>query len=78
MANIGGLVTNNQAILAGGIETILSGGVVTGIPNSGTGISGGTVRVLSGGEFDHGTILSGGVLNVSAGASVHDITSVST
>jgi len=55
-ANVLGSVTSNNAVLAGGVENISSGGVVSGVPNSGTGISGGIVNVLSSGALDHATV----------------------
>ena len=71
--NVAGTMLHNQAISAGGVENVLSGGVVTGVTGSGTSISG-TVNVFAGGEFDHATIFTnGGVLNLSAGASAHNI-----
>ena len=71
--NVGGTVLSNVSVFAGGIENVLSGGVVTGVTGSGTGISGGTVNVSSGGAIDHATVISGGVLNVTSGATAHNI-----
>jgi autotransporter passenger strand-loop-strand repeat protein len=68
-----GTITNNVAVFAGGLEVISSGGVQTGQSGSGTGISGGTIDVLSGGELDHATVSSGGTLDVSAGGTIHNI-----
>ncbi|TWC06727.1 autotransporter passenger strand-loop-strand repeat protein [Bradyrhizobium macuxiense] len=71
--NVGGTVLSNVAVLAGGVENVLSGGVVTGVTGSGTGISGGTVNVSSGGAIDHTTVSSGGVLNILSGATAHHV-----
>ncbi|MHC2467869.1 hypothetical protein [Bradyrhizobium embrapense] len=71
--NVAGTVLGNVGVYDGGVENVLSGGVVTGVPGSGTGISGGTVNVLSGGALDHLTV-SSGTLNVSAGGTAHDLT----
>ncbi|WP_342711237.1 AIDA repeat-containing protein [Bradyrhizobium sp. B124] len=71
--NVGGTVLSNVAVLAGGIENVLSGGVVTGVTSSGTGISGGTVNVSSGGAIDHTTVSSGGMLNILSGATAHHV-----
>ncbi|MBR1207448.1 hypothetical protein [Bradyrhizobium sp. AUGA SZCCT0124] len=71
--NVAGTITSNTAVIDGGVENVLSGGVVTGVPGSGTGVSGGTVNVLSGGALDHLTV-SSGTLNVSAGGTAHDLT----
>ncbi|MHC2251102.1 autotransporter passenger strand-loop-strand repeat protein [Bradyrhizobium embrapense] len=71
--NVGGTVLSNVAVFAGGIENVFYGGVVTGVTGSGTGISGGTVNVSSGGAIDHTTIISGGVLNVRSGATAHNV-----
>ncbi|MGY3527526.1 AIDA repeat-containing protein [Bradyrhizobium sp. USDA 4452] len=71
--NVGGTVLSNVAVFAGGIENVFSGGVVTGVTGSGTGISGGTVNVSSGGAIDHTTVISGGVLNVRSGATAHNV-----
>ena len=71
--NVGGTVLSNVAVFAGGVENVLSGGVVTGVTGSGTGISGGTVNVSSGGALDHATVSGGGVLNVASGATAHNI-----
>ncbi|WP_342711236.1 hypothetical protein AAFG13_04430 [Bradyrhizobium sp. B124] len=71
--NVGGTVLSNVSVFAGGIENVFSGGVVTGVTGSGTGISGGTVNVSSGGAIDHTTVISGGVLNIKSGAAAHDI-----
>ncbi|MCC8960436.1 hypothetical protein H8B02_45680, partial [Bradyrhizobium sp. Pear77] len=57
-------VTSNTAVLTGGVETVLSGGLITGAINSGTGISGGTLNVLAGGSAAFVAVSSGGVLNV--------------
>ncbi|WP_163163956.1 hypothetical protein, partial [Bradyrhizobium uaiense] len=38
--NVGGTVLSNVAVFAGGVENVFSGGVVTGVTSSGTGISG--------------------------------------
>ncbi len=58
---------------SGGVETVSSGGVVSGNPIAGTGISGGTVDVLSGGAFEFAAVSSGGILNVSSGGAVYYI-----
>ncbi|QOZ34391.1 AIDA repeat-containing protein [Bradyrhizobium sp. CCBAU 53421] len=71
--NVGGTVLSNVGVFAGGIENVFSGGVVTGVTGSGTGISGGTVNVSSGGAIDHTTVISGGVLNVQSGATAHHV-----
>ncbi|SEC02388.1 hypothetical protein [Bradyrhizobium erythrophlei] len=71
--NVGGTVLSNVSVFAGGIENVLSGGVVTGVTGSGTGISGGTVNVSSGGAIDHTTVISGGVLNIKSGATAHNV-----
>ncbi|MGY3589497.1 autotransporter passenger strand-loop-strand repeat protein [Bradyrhizobium sp. USDA 4341] len=71
--NVGGTVLSNVAVFAGGIENVFSGGVVTGVTSSGTGISGGTVNVSSGGAIDHTTVSSGGILNVLSGATAHHV-----
>ncbi|WP_375783092.1 AIDA repeat-containing protein [Bradyrhizobium sp. Pha-3] len=71
--NVGGTVLSNVAVFAGGVENVFSGGVVTGVTGSGTGISGGTVNVSSGGAIDHTTVISGGVLNVLSGATAHNV-----
>ncbi|WP_420971556.1 AIDA repeat-containing protein [Bradyrhizobium sp. B120] len=71
--NVGGTVLSNVAVFAGGIENVFSGGVVTGVTGSGTGISGGTVNVSSGGAIDHTTVISGGVLNVLSGATANHV-----
>ncbi|UGY03026.1 AIDA repeat-containing protein [Bradyrhizobium quebecense] len=71
--NVGGTVLSNVAVFAGGIENVFSGGVVTGVTGSGTGISGGMVNVSSGGAIDHTTVSSGGVLNVMSGATAHHV-----
>ncbi|MGY3698448.1 autotransporter passenger strand-loop-strand repeat protein [Bradyrhizobium sp. USDA 3240] len=71
--NVGGTVLSNVAVFAGGIENVFSGGVVTGVTGSGTGISGGTVNVSSGGAIDHMTVSSGGMLNVLSGATAHNV-----
>ncbi|MGY3482155.1 autotransporter passenger strand-loop-strand repeat protein [Bradyrhizobium sp. USDA 4011] len=71
--NVGGTVLSNVSVFAGGIENVFSGGVVTGVTGSGTGISGGRVNVSSGGAIDHTTVISGGVLNIASGAAAHDI-----
>ena len=67
-----GTVLSNVAVYDGGVENVLSGGVVTGVTGSGTGVSGGTVNVFGGGALDHLTV-SSGTLNVSAGGTVHNI-----
>ncbi|SED91990.1 autotransporter passenger strand-loop-strand repeat-containing protein [Bradyrhizobium erythrophlei] len=71
--NVAGTVLGNVGVYDGGVENVLAGGVVTGVPGSGTGVSGGTVNVLSGGALDHLTV-SSGTLNVSAGGTAHDVT----
>ncbi|WP_375774761.1 AIDA repeat-containing protein [Bradyrhizobium sp. ma5] len=71
--NVGGTVLSNVAVFAGGIENVFSGGVVIGVTGSGTGISGGTVNVSSGGAIDHTTVSSGGMLNVLSGATAHNV-----
>ncbi|WP_375778515.1 hypothetical protein ACE103_04785 [Bradyrhizobium sp. ma5] len=71
--NVAGTVLGNVGVFDGGVENVLSGGVVTGAPGLGTGISGGTVNVLAGGALDHLTV-SSGTLNVSAGGTAHDLT----
>ncbi|WP_063695467.1 hypothetical protein [Bradyrhizobium embrapense] len=71
--NIGGTVLSNVSVFAGGIENVFAGGIVTGVTGSGTGISGGTVNVSSGGAIDHSTVIGGGVLNIASGAVAHDI-----
>ena len=48
--NVAGTVTSDVAVFSGGVETVSSGGVVSGQHGAGTAISGGTVNVLSGGE----------------------------
>ncbi|WP_375787265.1 hypothetical protein ACE10Z_06865 [Bradyrhizobium sp. Pha-3] len=70
--NVSGTVLSNVAVYGGGVENVLSGGVVTGVTGSGTGVSGGTVNVLAGGALDHLTV-SSGTLNVSAGGTAHNI-----
>ncbi|MCS3446158.1 MULTISPECIES: beta strand repeat-containing protein [Bradyrhizobium] len=72
--NVSGTFLNNGGVYAGGVENVYSGGVVTGVTSSGTGISGGTVNVFGGGALDHATVSSGGVLNVSAGGTAHHLT----
>ena len=72
--NVAGKVTSDVAVFAGGVETVSSGGVVSGLAGSGTAISGGTVNVLSGGAFTFADVDSGGHLNVSKGGIAHDIT----
>ena len=61
--NVAGTVTSDVTVFAGGVETVSSGGVVSGQPGSGTLISG-TVNVLSGGTFTFGLLSNGGKLNV--------------
>ena len=68
-----GTLTSGAIIYAGATETVSSGGLVSGQIGSGTGISGGLVNVLSGGEFDFATAYSGGILNISAGATSFNI-----
>ncbi len=72
--NVLGKITSNVKLYSGSIENISSGGSATGVPNSGTGISGGTLNVLSGGESDHTTVFSGGSLNVSSGGTAYSVT----
>ena len=72
--DVQGTATSDVAVDAGGVENVSSGGVISGAPNSGTGISGGTVNVLSGGSAVFLGVSSGGTLNVSAGAAAADFT----
>ena len=71
--NVAGTVTSNDFVFTGGIENVLSGGVVTGSPTSGTAVSGGTVNVRSGGTFNFAAEFAGGITNLSAGGTAHDI-----
>ncbi|WP_299107554.1 hypothetical protein, partial [uncultured Bradyrhizobium sp.] len=70
--NVAGTVLSNVSVVSGGVENVLSGGVVTGVPGSGTGVSGGTVNVFAGGALDHLTV-SSGTMNVSAGGTAHNV-----
>jgi autotransporter passenger strand-loop-strand repeat protein len=70
--NVAGIITSDVTVFAGGVETVLSGGVVSGSAGAGTAISG-TVNVLSGGKFSFSDVDSGGRLNVSRGGTAHDI-----
>lgn len=60
-------------MLSGGIETVSSGGLISGSPGAGTVILGGTLNVLSGGTAEYFDI-SRGVANVSAGAGADNVT----
>src|SRR5262249_9567777 len=74
MLNVLGTITSNVTVFSGGVENVSSGGVVTGVPNSGTAVSGGTVNVLSGGSFAFSTDFTGGTTNVLAGGTAHNLT----
>jgi autotransporter passenger strand-loop-strand repeat protein len=45
--NVAGTVTSDVAVFAGGVETVSSGGVVSGASGADTVLSGGTVNVLA-------------------------------
>jgi len=64
----------DRGVLAGGLEIVSSGGVAGGAPSSGTGVTGGTVDVLSGGQLSYATVASGGVVNLSSGATANNVT----
>ena len=74
-ADIAGTVTRNQAVLTGVWRSCRRAvsqppyqtAAEEFVAGTGTGISGGTIQVLSGGELDHATVSSGGVLTVSSG-----------
>jgi autotransporter passenger strand-loop-strand repeat protein len=65
--NVHGKITSGVTVFAGGVETVSSGGVVSGASVTDTTLSGGTVDVLSGGKLTFATVLSGGDLIVSNG-----------
>ena len=69
--NVAGTVTSDVVVSAGGIETVSSGGLITGQVYSGSGDFGtgvqGTVNVLAGGSAAFAGISSGAAINVSAG-----------
>ena len=71
--NVAGTITSNVSVFSDGIETVSSGGVVTGASAARTTISGGEVDVLSGGRLGFATVSSGGVLNISSGGSAANI-----
>ena len=64
--NVAGTITSDVTVYSGGVETVSSGGVVSGSAGAGTAISG-TVNVLSGGKFSFADVDRGGHLNVSKG-----------
>jgi autotransporter passenger strand-loop-strand repeat protein len=70
--NVRGKITSNVEVASGGVETVSSGGLVTGLVNSGTLVSG-TVYVLSGGKFEVALLSGGGTLNVSAGGTADEL-----
>ncbi|MVT66203.1 hypothetical protein GPL21_13925 [Bradyrhizobium pachyrhizi] len=63
--SVGGTITSNTGVLAGGVETVLSGGLISGAAGSGTGISGGTINLQAGGSAFYVGVSSGGTFNVS-------------
>ena len=71
--NVAGTITSDVMVFAGGVETVLSGGVVSGASVADTAISGGTVNVLSGGKLTFATVSSGGDLTISKGGSAASI-----
>jgi autotransporter passenger strand-loop-strand repeat protein len=71
--NVHGKVTSGVTVFAGGVETVSSGGVVSGASVADTTLSGGEVDVLSGGKLTFATVLSGGELTVSKGGSAASI-----
>src|SRR6478672_3797915 len=77
-ANVLGTTLSNTTVETGGVETVSSGGIVTGASSSGLGNSvSGTVIVLSGGDFGHAVVYGGtfpGFLEISAGGTAHDFT----
>jgi autotransporter passenger strand-loop-strand repeat protein len=72
--NVLGTITSSVSVYSGGIENVSSGGVATGVPHSGTAVSGGTLNVLSGGALDHSTDFAGGTTEVFAGGTAHNLT----
>ena len=61
--NVAGTTLSNVGVF--GVENVLSGGLISGAPGSGTGISaGGTVNILTGGTAAFIGVSSGGTLNV--------------
>ena len=70
--NVAGAITSHVAVFSGGIETVSSGGVVTGASDDSTVIFGGEVDVLSGGAWLRDGV-SGGVLSLASGGSAANI-----
>jgi len=66
-----GITTSNVTISSGGTENISSGGVASGVADSGTNVSAGTVNVLSGGTAAFVKVFTHGTLNLSSGATAH-------
>jgi autotransporter passenger strand-loop-strand repeat protein len=66
-----GTITSNVGLDTGGTEFVESGGLTSGAPGSGTGISGGTLDVLSGGTAEFFTVSSGLAIVESGGAADH-------
>ena len=71
--NVAGTITSHVAVFSGGIETVSSGGVVTGAADDSTVIFGGEVDVLSGGKLGFATVFSGGALSLAGGGSAANI-----
>jgi autotransporter passenger strand-loop-strand repeat protein len=71
--NVAGTITSDVTVFSGGVETVLSGGVVSGASVADTTLSGGEVNVRSGGKLAFATVLSGGELIVSKGGSAASI-----
>ncbi|MFX9722014.1 hypothetical protein ABTO99_18450, partial [Acinetobacter baumannii] len=72
--NVAGTMTSNVTVSSGGVENVLSGGLISGTFGSGTLISAaGTVNVLAGGTGAFLTVSSGGTFNV-AGTVLSNVT----
>src|SRR3984957_10287638 len=70
---VAGTITSDVFVESGGVETVSSGGLVTGSLAGAETLVLGTVNVLSGGKYGFSLLSSGGTLNVSKGGTAHDI-----
>ncbi|MFX9762050.1 hypothetical protein ABTP13_18540, partial [Acinetobacter baumannii] len=52
--NVAGTVVSEGGVASGGVENVLSGGLISGATSSGTGVSaGGVLNLLAGGSATH-------------------------